>query len=175
MASGAVQCWGWGTHGQLGNETSQDSPRPVTVTVSYTGTVAQIELGESVGCLRTLQGGVWCWGQDNVGQLGDGGGTDQATPQPMVGMSSGVVDISLSYATGCALMDNGSARCWGHNYNGELGNNSAAHWVVSPVVVAGLGSGVMAVTAGVGHVCAVTTWGRVQCWGEKANGELGTG
>jgi hypothetical protein len=158
----------------LGNGSDQSSGRPVTVTASYTGTVAQIEVGQISSCLRTVEGGVWCWGLGDQGRLGNGGNGSYATPQPVIGLSSGVVDISLSYATGCALITGGSAKCWGFNEYGQVGNNSNINAAI-PVDVAGMGSGVTAITAGGIHSCAVTTWGGVRCWGRNVNGELGTG
>ncbi len=174
LASGVAQCWGHGEYGQLGNGGNQGSPRPVTVTASYTGSVAQIEVGEFSSCLRTEQGGVWCWGLGIHGQIGNGSGANQSTPQPVSGLSSGVVDLSLSYKTACAITGQGAAKCWGWGLYGQLGNGSFGS-SSGPADVSGLGSGVTEISVGSYHGCAVTTWGGVRCWGRNDEGELGTG
>ena len=68
----------------------------------------------------------------------------------------------------------GSALCWGYNFNGELGDGSGMNSSL-PVGVAGLDSGVAAISAGGYHSCAVTTSGGVLCWGSNTGGQLGTG
>ena len=80
-------------------------------------------------------------------------------------------------------------QCWGGNESGELGDGTTTErW--TPVAVADMGSGVAAVSAGlgwrctnipkfhcysVGHTCAVTTAGAVRCWGDNGAGQLGDG
>jgi alpha-tubulin suppressor-like RCC1 family protein len=61
--------------------------------------------------------------------------------------------------------------CWGFGDYGDLGDNSVAD--SPPVAVAGLSSGVSAITAGEYHTCALTTAGAALCWGDNASGELG--
>jgi hypothetical protein len=63
--------------------------------------------------------------------------------------------------------------CWGLN-SGRLGNGTTSAQV-APVEVAGLSTGVTAVSAGGNHSCALTTAGAVLCWGLGANGQLGNG
>ena len=72
----------------------------------------------------------------------------------------------------CAVTTSGGAKCWGYNYNGQLGNNSTTQSKV-PVDVFGLTSGVASLKGGDSHTCAVTTSGGAKCWGYNANGQLG--
>ena len=62
----------------------------------------------------------------------------------------------------------------GGNSLGELGDGTKTY-SSTPVGVVGLGSGVVAVTAGVYHACAVTAGGAAKCWGSNGFGALGDG
>ena len=72
----------------------------------------------------------------------------------------------------CAVTTSGGAKCWGYNYNGQLGNNSTTQSKV-PVDVFGLTSGVASLGAGYSHTCAVTASGGAKCWGYNTYGQLG--
>ncbi len=74
----------------------------------------------------------------------------------------------------CAVSVSGGLKCWGDNTDGRLGDGTTTVRL-TPRGVAGLASGVRAVTAGGGHTCAVTTSGAVLCWGDNTNGQLGDG
>ena len=73
----------------------------------------------------------------------------------------------------CAVLASGTARCWGLNGDGELGNGSTAN-ASRPVAVTGL-TGVRSITAGDYHACALLIGGIVRCWGYNFHGELGAG
>ena len=73
----------------------------------------------------------------------------------------------------CARLGDGTARCWGWNFQGELGDGTRIQRT-SPVVVGGL-SGVTEITAGANISCALTTDRSVQCWGANGQGGLGNG
>jgi alpha-tubulin suppressor-like RCC1 family protein len=72
-----------------------------------------------------------------------------------------------------AVLEDGTARCWGSNGAGELGDGTAEERA-NPVVVEGL-EGVRAIAAGGSHTCAVLDNGRVYCWGYNYHGQLGDG
>ena len=74
----------------------------------------------------------------------------------------------------CGLTSAGAVECWGDNRYGQLGDVTKIRRA-SPVAVSGLSGGVIAVTAGGGHTCALTTAGAVKCWGENDYGQLGDG
>ena len=169
--AGAVKCWGLNAYGQLGNNSTTDSPVPVVVTGLGSGVVA-IAVGEYHTCALTAAGGAQCWGRNLYGRLGNGTTTDSQVPVAVTGLSSGVAAIGAGGVHTCALTTAGGAQCWGWNLYGELGDNSTTDSPV-PVAVSGLGSGVMAITAGYGHTCALTTAGGAQCWGWNPYGQLG--
>jgi alpha-tubulin suppressor-like RCC1 family protein len=74
----------------------------------------------------------------------------------------------------CALSSAGAVRCWGENAHGELGNGTSIN-SRTPVAVSGLSSGFVAIAAGNGYACALSSAGAVQCWGDNQFGQLGNG
>ena len=168
--AGGVKCWGYNYDGELGDNTSTDHHTPVDVYGLSSG-VASISAGFQHTCALTTAGGVKCWGLNNYGQLGDNSTTSRHTPVDVVGLSTGVAAISGGGYHTCALTTAGGVKCWGYNYYGEIGDNTATNRYAA-VDVVGLSSGVAEVSAGGYHTCALTTAG-VKCWGYNYDGELG--
>ena len=88
--------------------------------------------------------------------------------------------LSLGYAFGCAIVTDGSVRCWGENTDGQLAQGNTTHIGDNPgeaTVRVDLGAGrtAVAVTAGSSHACAILDTGQVRCWGSNDTGQLGQG
>jgi alpha-tubulin suppressor-like RCC1 family protein len=80
--------------------------------------------------------------------------------------------ITAGLVHSCAATRAGGVKCWGENFDGQLGDGTTiSRW--TPVDVSRLRAGVTAVAAGYGHTCALTSLGGVKCWG--TGGELGDG
>ena len=169
-SGGGAKCWGWNGNGQLGNNSTTDSHVPVDVT-GLSGGIVAIATGSSHTCALTSAGGVKCWGRNNLGQLGNSSTTDSRVPVDVSGLSTGVAAIALGDSHSCALTTSGGVKCWGGNWNGQLGNNSKTESHV-PVEVTGLTSGASAIAVGSFHTCALVG-GSVKCWGENGFGQLG--
>jgi alpha-tubulin suppressor-like RCC1 family protein len=132
--------------------------------------------GNSHACVLTTTGGVKCWGGNMFGELGDGGSTDSAVPVDVSGLATGIVAIDAGNSYTCALTSAGGVKCWGTGYRGQLGHGRTPLAQRTPVDVVGLQRGVRAVSvSGYYHTCALTSAGRVRCWGGNSLGQLGNG
>jgi alpha-tubulin suppressor-like RCC1 family protein len=171
---GGVQCWGDNSSGQLGDGSVAIRLTPVDV-LGLTSGVAAISAGETHSCALTTAGGVKCWGQNFVGELGNNSTTGSPLPVDVTGLTSGVAAISAGYLMTCAVTTAGGAKCWGGNFQGVLGDGTTANRS-TPVDVSGLTTGVAAITAtGGGTSCAITTTGGLKCWGYNGWGGVGDG
>lgn len=169
-SAGGVKCWGSNNSGQLGDGTTTAHNEPVDV-VGLGGRVSEVVAGGDHTCALLATGTVNCWGRNNSGQLGDGTMIDRLKPTEPTGLPRGVVALAAGIEHTCALFNDGSLRCWGHDNGGQLGAGTITQRSV-PREVAGLTTGVTQVAAGGRSSCALTSAGGVKCWGE---GPLGNG
>ena len=140
-----------------------DSPGAITISA-----------GLNHSCLVTSSGGVKCWGENVSGQLGIDSKDPKIIPTDVIGLNSGATAVAAGWSHTCALMDNGSVKCWGNNYSGQLGTGDTAQ-SLTPVDVIGLTSPVVSISAGWNYTCAATSDGGAVCWGANGYGKLGDG
>lgn len=171
--TGEVWCWGRNDSGQLGNGT-KTAYSSVPVLVSGLTDVVSVSAGLSHTCARTKAGGVWCWGRNAEGQLGDGTNMERLVPVAVSGLASGVASIAAGAYHTCSLTTAGAMGCWGYNASGQLGDGTFTSRPL-PGSVRGLPHNVGAMVAGRLHTCAVTTASEMLCWGDNGNGQLGVG
>ena len=178
LNTGAVNCWGRNSNGQLGNGTTTNSSVPVAVTAFTDGaTAVSITAGVSHTCALLNTGAVNCWGSNGNGQLGNGNTTSSSVPVAVSAFTGGVTAVSITaggYHT-CAVLNTGAVNCWGYNGDGQLGNDSTTVSSV-PVAVSTFTDGsatAVSITAGYYHTCALLNTGAVNCWGFNFNGQLG--
>ncbi|HET8897979.1 MAG TPA: hypothetical protein VFN09_04300 [Rhodanobacteraceae bacterium] len=169
---GDVKCWGDNTWGQLGNGSTSDSDVPVDT--GGFSEAAQLALGLDFTCVLEGNGDVACWGHNHLGQLGVGNTIDRHSLQTIPGLHYAVAIAAGGYHA-CALLENGAVKCWGNNTFGEVGDGSSGNVHTSPVGVVGLDHGIVAISLGYNHSCALREDGKVLCWGRNADGQLGAG
>ena len=141
---------------------------------SQAAMATMINSGENSSCGVTTAGAAMCWGHNNAGQLGNGNQIDSAVPVGVTGLGSGVRQVAVGVNHACAVLVDGTARCWGWNVAGQLGNGTVTNTSVVPVQVTGL-TGAIAIAAGWAQGCAVLATGIVKCWGANNAGQLGDG
>jgi alpha-tubulin suppressor-like RCC1 family protein len=125
-------------------------------------------------CAIMTDGKAYCWGRNDLGQLGDNSTDPRLTPSPVAG-NLRFSTISVGSGGGfhtCGISQN-KAYCWGSNARGELGDGTTTNRPV-PTPVAG-GLQFVGVTAGGNHSCAWTGNNRGYCWGGNHAGQLGDG
>ena len=148
---GAAKCWGDNLYGQLGNGRGgtwgTNSTTPVTVSGLSAG-VKGISAGGLHACAVLSSGGVRCWGSNNFWQLGNGS-TQQLsnTPVSVVGLGSGMAQVSAGGNHSCALTSGGAVKCWGYNTWGQLGNGTNVSSQI-PVGLPAIPGGAAVVVAG---------------------------
>lgn len=119
MESGAVRCWGGNLDGALGDGTTED--RPDAVDVVGIPDAVLVAAGAIHSCALTSAGAVNCWGANYYGGLGNGTTEDALTPVDVTGIDSGAVHLVAGAEHSCAAMDDGTVRCWGSNFAGQIG------------------------------------------------------
>ena len=180
--SGSVACWGQGDSGRLGNGSDAESLAPVWVTGLSDGNVTQLEVGWSSSCAAVQGGSLYCWGRNNVGQLGIGTTEDSNVPVEVTALGSGVRAFSSGYRNVCAIDADGALYCWGSNSYGALGDGSEED-SSTPMRVGGVlayagDPGYATITevdvGGTNISCAVTDTDDRLCWGKIPISEEGS-
>jgi alpha-tubulin suppressor-like RCC1 family protein len=197
---GAVRCWGFNGYGQLGLGTSDnrgDAPEEMgddlpTVDLGTGRTATAITAGYSHTCALLDDNSVKCWGSNFHGQLGLGDTDDRGYEPnemdddlPAVDLGAGhtATAITAGYSHTCAILDDGTVKCWGENSQGGLGLGDIVNRGGGPdemgddlpAVDLGTGRTATAITAGSDHTCALLDDSTVKCWGDNFAGRLGLG
>lgn len=165
---GQLTCWGDASQGQLGEPTRKTVTRATPV--PGLANVTHVAAGRGATCAVQDYGKVVCVGAGSgLAGAADAPGAPRAVP----GISD-AVEVALFDGHACVLRKEGKVSCWGDNRFGELGVPASNGAQTTAVEVTGLGAAAKAVSVGSGFSCALLANGSVKCWGNNANGQLGT-
>jgi len=166
--SGAVTCWGTNNQQELAGSTG----------IAGASVLAGSPTGDSLLVIAN-NGSMQGWAHDLDGQLGDGTtGSDHSTPVNVVGIANAVAAAVEGWTSGtaaghgCALLADGTIRCWADNNFGQLGNGTTTR-SLAPVAVSGITTAKLLAVGNPGYSCAVLADDTVACWGDGTAGELG--
>ncbi len=178
-------CWGNNFDEQVGATTTEicrvnNFPVPCSTTpvaVSTRLMFASIAAAESHTCALTPGGDAYCWGNNSLGQLGDGTTTDRSMPVAVVG-GHAFTSLTTGSRHTCGVTTGGEAYCWGHNDSGQLGVPTGTacggrSCSTAPVLVSG-GLTFASISGGTEHTCGLTG-DKAYCWGSNVMGQLGDG
>jgi Regulator of chromosome condensation (RCC1) repeat len=180
---GWVACWGFSADALGVPHVDQPPVDAVFVQVedgSLLSGVSAIDVAGERSCAVTTSRELWCWGRNEVGQLGVGDTRTDVLYARKVPLSD-VVQVAVGGLHACAVTGDGRLHCWGAATRVGLGVSVVGDaviegdsYVTSPRPVPGLVR-VVEVRAGNNHSCARLGSGAVLCWGDNSSGQLGDG
>lgn len=149
-----------------------DGINPITNIIGISG-------GEYHACAVDASNNLWCWGSDASGQLGDGGTTNENGAEQIGAWNGQVAQVAAGKSHTCLLTTGGNVYCVGDNSQGQLAQNplglpSSTSWQIIDYQASPL-SGIVSISAGNQHNCALNSSGQIFCWGYGSDGELGNG
>lgn len=183
---GHARCWGDGGYGQLGqgsrsnlgdgaNEMGEHLP-PIDLGTGQT--VQKLACGKFHTCALLHGGSVKCWGSNSAGQLGQGStaqlgddANEMGDHLPIIDLGFGrtAVDIAAGGSQSCAILEDGSAKCWGDG----IGNSPGEMGDALPSM--DFGQRVLQIAVGDTFACALLEDQSLKCWGSGSKGQLGQG
>lgn len=149
--------------------------------------IKDIKLGERHACVIDDDDDLYCWGMNNQSQLGINIQNSPGVYEPKLinsdyltnGLAGKKIDsISLGSATTCAITANEElGYCWGHNDDGQTGNQPDLTNVYTPKILSNslLDKKLKSISSGNDTSCAITSDNKAYCWGSQENGGLGNG
>jgi alpha-tubulin suppressor-like RCC1 family protein len=175
--SGQVYCWGAGSFGQLGNNSTFGTSTPALVQGS--GVYRDLGCGENDTCAAQVSGSFSCWGDNSRGQLNDFSSTNRLVPTTASNLGFGRYDLLVVGERTTYAFGGNDARCDGAASDGQLGNGAISEDPAGGWTACHVNSGARFIVAGDAsamHSCTVeAALGKVFCSGNNGSGQLGNG
>ncbi len=178
---GNAYCWGVGSNGRLGNNSTNHTMSTSGVYTTSNNCVSEncnftdnnytnINSGGNTTCGIKTNGSVWCWGNNSNGQFGLGSTSTTVTiPTQIPGTYK---SISVGDARICGIRTNDTLWCAGSQRLGDGTTNSSTVFIQ-------IGAGNtwrMVSNSNFGNTCAIRSDNSLWCWGaSNGNGQLGVG
>ncbi len=127
IANGSVYCWGSGAYGALGTGLPSNATLPAHAVMKTSAYAQQLSVSRRTTCVRLTDGSIQCAGEAKWGQLGIDPPTDRERVfalRPAEKFTGYAVQVVTTDTSTCALLQDGSVRCWGSNEYGQLGQGS---------------------------------------------------
>ncbi len=202
LMGGKLKCWGFNSLGGLGlgdKNARGDMPGEMGAALPYVDlgadkVVIAVEVGDARTCAILQGGSLKCWGSNYSGRLGLGdthhrgdgpGEMGDALPAVDLGPGALVKQVACGSNSTCALLVNGTIRCWGgQNIHGDLGAGKSflqddigdeSDEMGAATPTANLGGTVKLISAGAVHYCGQLENDSIKCWGANESGQLGLG
>ena len=172
---GTVWCWGSNGSGNLGN-TGNHSKVPVQALVPPDQIVDHIASSVRHNCAITEQQKLFCWGDNYVGQLGNGFTVRAYIPTEVSHPGSlGWIKVATGINHSCAIDTDNQLWCWGSNSTYQVNGLGNSFYLRPQAINAADVSGWKEVDLGYGHSCAISDTDNAYCWGDNFTGRTGTG
>ena len=200
LVDNSVKCFGLGSEGQLGNESTSKIGDGIGASVASSSAISlglgrsarAIATGTSHTCALLDNMTVKCWGSGLYGRTGYGDSDnrgdnsdemDDELPAIDLGSERTATMIAVGSNHSCALLGDATVKCWGRSNSGQLGYNDTATrgdgpgemGDALPAISFAAGRTATAIAAGANHTCAVLDNAQMVCWGDNEYGQLGQG
>ncbi|MEM6532247.1 MAG: hypothetical protein AAF654_06465 [Myxococcota bacterium] len=181
VRSGQVFCWGSNLYSELGDSSAPSTNRlPVPITLPgparLVGTNGSEDGTATAHSCALLEGGaLYCWGSNDVGQLGLGGAVGDSVPDPsqVTQAPPDIAALDIGGLHTCVRTGDGALWCWGGNFRGQLGVSTPGSNSTNPVQVPSpTGDPWDSHCTGSLHTCGISG-GRVYCWGFNSDAQAG--
>jgi len=177
LSDSTIKCWGYNISGQLGNGDEYGNDSDVPVSVLGISTATQISIGMNHSCALLNDKTVKCWGDNFDNQLGivyDEDDREKESPVSVVDVSD-AIQISAGSQNTCVLLSDDTAKCWGRNQYGQVGNRDTSRLPIETAeAVVGITTASQ-ISVGNRHVCVLLNDTTIKCWGGGTSGQLGDG
>lgn len=177
VQNGTAYCWGLNRRGALGAGLDTDPPsislNPTQVAGGHR--FIEISAGLATTCGVATKGVTYCWGANDVGQVGDGTVNPAGVDVPTAVRNSSVLglhDVSTGFTHACGFGSSGEFFCWGAE--NAIGNGKTKGNVLQPTLAAN-GRMLTFQDQGDKYGCGIDASGRAFCWGRNFSGGLGNG
>lgn len=128
----------------------------------------KLAVGNGTACGLGSDGGIYCWGFNFYGNLGDGTVVPHARPM-QVGSATDWIDVEAGYYTVCGIRADHSMWCWGRGNFGQLGDGrGVSEYSPTKVTSDKPGIGWKAMSVGYEQLCGIHDDGSLACWGRDS-------